>query len=234
VSFSTNCKVDAGYFLESWERYRKVMSRTLVQAVNDKLFMIARQSMWATEKADEKDIARTLGKVTYMGKRKGRRRYSHRLVKAREENAPLIALIIQKRQGPGQGLYGQQMREKIQQVIGARNVSIAYIKSGWLEAIQTLAPHSSISVSNVSNARSKEGARRIGGPKGKADIAKPGDVIMGMITNEAWAKHDKKGAFMRVGTAGLQIGLDKEGKESDKYVQDHIRPVEAAFNRSQK
>jgi hypothetical protein len=230
----TNAKVDTGFFLQKWREYVKVMSRTLPQAINDKLFMIARQALWRTEKADKRDIQKTLGKITYLGQKDGRKRYRHRLAKARDNDAPLIALIIQKRQRESgeKGLHGSAMRAKIQQVIGARMSSIAYIKSGWLPAIQTLAQVSSIKA--TAEERDDKDARQIGKPKGKASIAKAGDIIQGHIENSAWAKRDTKGAFMKYGSRGLQAGFDAEAKEMDVYIKRKIDPAAEAFNRSQR
>jgi hypothetical protein len=233
ATLTTNAKVDTGFFLQKWREYVKVTSRALPQAVNDKLFMVARQALWHTEKADAKDIQKTLGKVTYMGTKGGRRRYRHKLAKASRHDAPLIALIINKRQGQKneKGLFGSEMRAKIQQVIGARMNSIAYIKSGWLPAIQALAQVSTIKAPNV---RDDKAARQIGKPKGSATIAKAGDIIQGLIKNEAYSTRDTKGAFMKYGSAGLQRGFDGEAKEMDVYIRRKMEPGANAFNASQR
>jgi hypothetical protein len=230
AEFSTNCSVDAGYFLQQWREYVKVMSRTLPQAVNDKLFMIARASLWFTHKADKKDIEKALGKISVVNSSAGKQRYRHRLKKAQQNDAPLIALIINRRRGRGRGLRGQAMREEIQKVMSARMRSRAYIKSGWLPAIKELAAVTSIPTRHPF----PDEAAQVGQAKGRAEIAKPGDMIRGLIENTAFTKRDTKGAFLKFGEKGLQAGLDYEGKDTESYIRKKVQPAEEAFNRSQR
>jgi hypothetical protein len=226
----TNTKVDTSYFLQKWTEYRKVMSRTLPQAVNDKLFMVARASLWFTHKADKKDIEKTLGKVSVSTTKHGKKRYAHRLVKAAQHDAPLIALIINKRRGKGEGLRGEAMRAEVQRVLSARMRSRAYIKSGWLPAIKELAAVTSV----PTKFPFPDDAVQIGKVKGRAETAKEGDIIKGFIENEAYATRDNKGAFERFGSKGLQAGIDNEGKEMDVYIKRKIQPAADAFNASQR
>jgi hypothetical protein len=227
-------KVDQSRFNRSWAEYIKLTSRSFVQAVNDKLFMVARQALWRTHKADKKSISKSLGKIVFLRQKNYTRLYRHTLAKGSSGRAPLAALIINKRQGKKneKGLYGAAMRHAIQVLIGARNVSVAYIKSAWLPAIQTLAKVSSIRSKNV---RDDKAARQIGRPKGRAVPAKQiGNVISGMIENQGFAKRDKKGAFEKYGGAGLQAGFDAEAAEMDKYIEGKMKPAADRFNAAQR
>jgi hypothetical protein len=230
-------KLDRSKFDATFKEYVKASKRSLPQIVNNKLFMIARESLWFTEKADKKSIAKTLGKITYVRQKDYDRIYKHRLTKgSKHTKAPLAALIIHKRKGKGKGFKGsgrfQEMRHAIQVLIAARNVSIAYIKSGWLPAIQTLAQVSTIKAKNV---RDDKAARQIGKPKGSAVAAKEfSNVIMGYIKNEAWTKRDKKRAFQRYGGAGLQAAFDYETQRMIPYIEDRLKPAADKFNAAQR
>jgi hypothetical protein len=234
ATITVNTKVETAHFQSRFAEYLKVTTRSFAQAVNDKLFMIARAALWNTHKTDVKSISRDLGKVTYLRQKNHDRLYRHTLKKsATRPGVPLAALIVQKRQDEGKGLYGAAMRHAIQVMITARNVSVAYIKSGWLPAIQALAKVSSIT---AKNARDDSAARQVGRPKGRAvaAIADPAGKITGLIENEAYAKRDKTGAFEKYGNVGLQAGIDHEWKEMDVYIRKKMQPGNDQFNRSQR
>lgn len=233
----TNTKVDAGYFISKWRGYVKVMSRTLPQAINDKLFMISRASLWFTHKADRADIQKTLGRVSVSNvKATGKKRYAHRLVKAKMHDAPLIALMLQKRmmKKEGHGYSGpnrfSNMKADIQKVLAARNRSVAYIKSGWVPAIKKLAEVTSIPTKYPF----PDDATESGKAKGSAQLAQVGDVMRGVIENEAFSTRDKTGAFEKYGERGLQAGFDNEGKEIESYIAKKTQPAADDFNASQR
>jgi hypothetical protein len=232
-------KLDRTKFDATFQEYVKASGRSLPQIVNNKLFMIARQSLWFTEKADKKSIAKTLGKITYLRQKNYTPVYRHTLRKARDySEAPLAAIIAHKRKKKkdGHGFTGPgrfaAMRQAIQVLIGARNASVAYIKSGWLPAIQTLAKVSTIKAGNV---RDDKAARQIGKPKGRALAAKDfSKRVTGFIENEAWAKRDKKKAFQRYGGAGLQAAFNYETQRMIPYIEERLGPAAEKFNAAQR
>lgn len=234
ATFQVNTKVETAHFVKTFGEYIKVTHRSFVDSVNNKLFMIARKASWFTRKTDKKHIARDLGKITFLREKNYNRLYRHTLKKGTQNTkAPLAALIANKRLGvkKEKGLYGSAMRQAIQQLITARNVSIAYIKSGWLPAIQTLAKVATI---KARNARDDKDAQRIGREKGRAVAAINGDVISGLIENEAWAKRDKgQAAFLRYGNQGLQHAIDSEWKDTAAQIEKEMKPAADAFNASQ-
>jgi len=232
VSLIVNVAVDTAHFTRSFERYVQVTQRSFVDSVNNKLFMIARKSSWFTTRAAARDITKTLGKVTYLRQKNLERQYRHTLRKgSTHTEAPLAALIINARKGEGKGLYGPAMREAVQKMVMARYVSIAYIASCWIPAIQTLAEVATI---RAPNARDDKGAVQIGQVKGRAEVAKPGgDIFEGLIENEGWTKRDKKGAFEKYGAAGLQLAIDSEYRDNLDQIAKLMQPAADEFNRSQ-
>src|ERR1035438_2687109 len=89
--------------------------------------------------------------------------------------APLLALIINARRGRAglKGLYGKAMADEFRKVFGARARSIAYIKSGWIEAREIfkrfgyggrgLPPSEGTGIGS--------GVKQVGAPKGGGQIA---------------------------------------------------------------
>jgi hypothetical protein len=248
ATFTVSTKVQTSHFQRTFRDYLAVTSRTLVDAVNNKLFMIARKASWFTHKANARHIARDLGKITYLRQKNYQKIYRHRLTKStrpQTQGAPLAALIVNKRRGGDRakgfgiggairgkaGLYGAAMRHAIQVMIGARNASIAYIKSGWLPAIQAFAKVATI---KAPFARDDQAARQIGKPKGWAETAKVGDIIKGTIANEAWATRDHKNAFKKYGGQGLQHAIDSEWADTKAQIQKELNEIAHEFNRQQK
>jgi hypothetical protein len=224
-------KLDRTKFDATFKEYVKASGRALPQIINNKLFMIARQSVWFTEKANKDRISKSLFKqvkvsvVTKSGK-------------TRESEAPLVALIVHKQQKrlKGAGFHGasrhDQMRAAIEKKIAARERSVAYIKSGWLPSIQALAKVSTI---KTTTARRDKDAKQYGKAKGQAAPAKDfTEKPIGYIENYAWAKRDKKGAFMRVGTRGHQAAFDYETQRMIPYIEDHLQPAAEKFNAAQR
>jgi hypothetical protein len=232
-----NVKVETKFFEDQFWKYVAAGIRTAKQATIDKLFMVAREASWFTRKAAQKEIEKTLGKVTVTGKNG---RYRHRLVKARDHDAPLIALMVQKRmfKDKGHGFTGPtrfaDIRAKIQQVIQARIASLAYIKSGWIPAIQALAPLASVKGS-MKNARTDADVKQIGPTiKGRAEIKDSATTLMGLIENSAWAKHDKTGALEKYGGQGLQHAFDYEAKDTQAEIEKRMKEGADEFNRAQR
>jgi hypothetical protein len=234
MSAKVELKVEDKHFQDSFREYLKVTHRSHVDAVNNKLFMIARKSLWFTKRADQKSISKALGRVTFLRQKNYDRIYRHTLRKGtKHAGVPLAALIINKRAKKGQGLYGKAMREAITRMVLARRASVAYIASCWLPAIQTLAKYATIKA--TADAREDKAAKQIGRKKGRAVHAVPGkNVITGLIENEGFARHDKNNAFQRYGAQGMQAGIDSEWKDNVDQIKKAMQPAIDTFNASQR
>ncbi len=129
------------------KEYMRNTSRDTVTAINTKGFYIARAATRLTMKAGKDKITAALDKVTSVQKvnRSGKTYTSRKreLVMGTEHTeAPLAALLINARLGRSNktGLYGRAMRTAIRVLVNARRRSNAFLASGWLDAIKTLAP----------------------------------------------------------------------------------------------
>lgn len=238
MELKTNAKVETAFFEAEFRKYVKAGIRGAKQAIIDKLFMVARKASWWTDRVQQKEIAKSLGTVTARGHKDGRRRYHHRLVRVESErygNAPLIALIINSRIEKGKGFKGagrfSEMRAKIEQVMRARVFSTAYTASGWLTAIQKLAPLASIKTKST---RADADIKHVGREKGRSEIEESPDFLQGLIENSAWAKRDKTGAFEKYAWKGLQIAFDSEAKDTKNKVEEYMQEATDAFNNSQR
>jgi hypothetical protein len=231
-------KWDQRRFDRTFLRYLQFTSRTFVQAVNTKAYYIARKALWFTHKADRGKVESVLGKyvttqrTTKKGRVMNRRRLE--LTKARSHDAPLAAVIINKRRGAKAaggkgGLYGKAMALAIREMMAARIKSIAYIKSGWLPAIRALAKLAD----KKGQPAIDSAAKQIGGtPKGSAVPAVlSSSTSAASIINETWTKHDPNGAaMMKYGASGLQRAFNDEAASMTQYLKDKMRPAETEFN----
>ncbi len=229
-------------FNSALKDYLMVTSRTVERAVNTKAFYIARAATRFTLKVGKDKIAYELGtlKLRVQKSTKGGK-LSFRALKdlrsARSSEAPLAALIINKRLGDGKtfrghsgkGLYGRDMRDAIKYLVGIRKRSVGFIASGWLGAIKRLAPYAD----KIGGADSGTDAtiKRLGAYKGGATPAKEGKVMVATIINNALAKHDKHNSLARHGGQGLQLAFDHETKSILTYLANKMKPDTDKANR---
>lgn len=228
-------KLDTSKFDEAFKRYVAITNRDLHTATNTTAYYIARKAVWFTEKANKEQVKSSLVSVvtSQVTNRKGavvtRRKKS--LVKARDHDAPLAAVIInarRKRAGK-KGLFGAQMKAAVREMIAARVRSVAYIKSGWIPAIRTLEGVAD----KGKQPRIDSSAKQLGKPKGYAVPARGLSwTPVAKIVNEAYAKRDKKDAFGKVGGGGLQMAIDDETASKNQYIEDKMKERAEEFKKS--
>ena len=134
---------NASEFQATLKRYLAVCSRELPNALNNKMFFIARGASRYSPKADRAEMEKSLGVVGYRalkGKkgqplfRKGKLRFE----KLYSNKVTLAALIVNARLGRAgkKGLRGQEMREAMAKLISTRASAVGTIKAGWWNAIR--------------------------------------------------------------------------------------------------
>jgi hypothetical protein len=197
-----------------------MLSKTAIpDIVNRKAFFIARGACRITPKADLKEIKTALGRmVTH--KDKTRTLY---LKIARKVDAPLAAVIINKRRGEKglPGLYGAMMTDAIESMLAARSRSIAFLKSGWLPAIRTL---QGFVKSRFGAPTLDRSAKQIGTPKGKGIPARNGWNVKAVIENAAAATHGKnKEALIKYGEPALAQAFRDETASTMREVEIRLR-----------
>lgn len=237
-------KWDQSKFDRTFGRYMDHTSRDLVSAINTKAYYVARKATWFTHKADRGKMRTALGqRVTIehtLKKTKGidyeriRHKKVLQLTQARDHDAPLAGLIVNKRRGKkGQkGLQGREMGRAVRDLLTAREKSIAYTKSGWLPAIKRLA----VLADKKGQPAIDTQAKTVGKAKGEAMPAMSlHSKSAASIINEAWATHDEGSkAFYRYGSSGLQRAFNDEAASMTTYLKDKMKPAENKFNAAQK
>ncbi len=224
-------------FTETLAEYIKYTSRTLTSAINTKAYYVARKAVWFTGKTDKGKMQKDLGgfvrvqRTNKKGKLVTRRQIE--LTGARDYNAPLAAVIINKRRGlkKQSGLYGRQMAVAIRKMLSARLRSVAFIKSGWLPAIQALAPFAE----KKNEPDTDRDAAQVGNAKGRASEARESDLITeATIVNLASAVRDKKNALEKYGIPGLDQAFNDEAQSMAQYIEDRMKPDADRFNAQQR
>lgn len=216
MASAVNFKIRTTEFDRTLKEYRKYSKRDLATIVNTKALFIARRAILETPKANKNQIARELGRMVKSGKNAGKLR----LKSGSQHDAPLAALIINKRRGPGRGLYGSMMEEAIRQLLSARNRSIAFLKSGWIGAVRKLLPFA-----DRGGPRQDRVAKEYGQAKGDATPARDNSVwkTKATITNSADSTHDKTGALIKYGGPALQRAFNAEEASMREYIERKLR-----------
>ena len=228
---------DQSKFDAALGRYIQTSSRDMVTILNTKAYYIAAKASWYTRKAKPADIRAFMSK--YVTVESGRRvnPKTGRMKKFKDYTfassssgkAPAIALIINSYRGANgkKGLYGKDMYKAMKGEQSRRMRSIAYIVSGWINAMRILEPNAE----EKARARAARGVKLYPVPTGKA-IPATESKMMVEIENWASSKWDKRGGFDAVASAGLQRAFDDEAKDMEKYMMRKQRDAEKAFNES--
>lgn len=236
---------DQSRFDRTFARYMEHTSRDLVTAINTKSYFIARKATWFTHKADRGKIESSLGRrITTMktvikgGKARLVSRRGLELTRAKQYNAPLAGLIINKRRGKKAsggkgGLTGRDMARAIRDLLAARLRSVAYFRSGWLAAIKRLAP-----LADKAGAPPMDTSARTYGGVAKGSVYPAVNLSTksaSTIINEAWSRHDQSNAaFYKHASRGLQRAFDDETKSMARYIKDKMLAAENQFNAAQR
>ena len=227
---------DQRKFDELLTLYARWSKRTHKQIVDTKAYYIARKAVWFTVKADSFTMKSQLGGFIMVSRltKKGKtvRHRDLQLVMGTKVNAPLAALIINKRRGRSgyPGLYGRDMARAVRNLLAARFRSIAFLKSGWIPAIQILAPLAD----KQGQPPIDPAGKQIGLPKGDAVPGIEGEVTSAEIWNTAGsARHDIHGALAHYGGEGLRIAMADEEASTAEYVERKMMEDARRFNEAQ-
>jgi hypothetical protein len=234
---ATDSKWDQKVFDRVLDQYLKITSRDTTTAVNTKAFYIARGATRNTFKAGKSRIQAELVKTVEVQRtsKSGKTsvRKTRELVRGSKVDAPLAALIIQSRlkRAGKDGLHGVAMKTAITALINARKRSNAFLASGWLDAIKTLAPLAAPIGKKPAMASASE-MKRYGKAKGSATPAVPGPQAVAQIVNTAISKRDDKGALQKFGAPGLSKAFEDEVNSMIDYIMDRMQPAERQANRA--
>jgi hypothetical protein len=208
-----------------------VTQRSLAEVCNKKAAMIAIQALNNTRKASRASIEASLGQLTTVtrttkaGKTAKSRRLS--LVQAQQVNAPLAALLVNKRRAAlGEpGLRGAAMTKGIRKFLSRRFSSIGFLASGWLPAIKAL---SAVLKERFAVSRDK-GVKQYGRRKGGAQSAKDGWNPVATIWNAVQGSGSANAKVNQIISDGVQKALNAEAASMDAYVETKLRKDAASF-----
>lgn len=228
---------DQSTFDRTLGEYAAYSKRTHADIINKKAYYVARKAIWFTPKADTYRMKQQLGGFITVNRlnRKGKsvKRKELQLVKSKQVNAPLAALIVNARRAKHveKGFYGRQMAVAIRELLAARYRSVAFIKSCWLPAVKTLAPL----VKDKAGAPSIDSsAKQYKRAKGEAKPAKPEMNPTAMIVNLATARRDERGALLKFGKPALDQALADEESSTRDEIERRSKPDADRFNAQQK
>lgn len=198
--------VDDATFQRNLKLYIDNTSKTVVDAVNFKLYDASREALKQTPKADKGTIKAKLNAVSS--------KYPERTV------AEMI--VVKEKQEAGIETF--DLEEEVKALIGKRTSHIAFVKSGWLPAIKQLLSKVGKSFVTVSGVNKPS--------YGGADPARvAGSTIKGSAYNDV-AGSGNKGLVEHIKEQGGQAAVDKVNGDIVQYLSKKLdKPIDA-FNKS--
>lgn len=193
--------VDAREFNAALKEYIKVSKRSLTEIVNKRAVNIAFKSIRYTPKATQSRIKRDL-------KQKSRT----------NPKAPVGAILVNYKRGQAgkKGLYGSEMADAVENLRLGRERSSGFIKSGWIGAVQDLAPHAKVF---------RRPPRIVvkGRPKGYGRPARQGINPTAEIVNQV-------AGAVKVGASALQRAMNEDAIDMRTYVAKKMQQDADRFN----
>lgn len=190
--------------------YKQFTKRSVAEICNAKAYFVAKQAILDTVKSDKTKITNELNSPSKIA-----------------PNVPLAAIIVNKRaKAAGKsGLFGNAMKSAIKKLIGARNRSINFLRSGWIPAIKLLDYHlksGDISFSRRYMPKSDNKTKQYGQPKGSAIYARKNtEKTFAQITNSvSGGKHNSDNSQVNpLILQGLQKAINKEVASMRIYIE---------------
>ncbi len=218
-----NLKMDRREFDRTLKEYVQLNKRDNKSLMDTKGYRIALKAQAATPKADAAKIDAELGVIGFSVRQvtRGKNKGKFRKGKAVFSQSSLAEKILRARfakAGKAQPTK-EEMNDLALKFRASRARSIAFLKSGWLRAIKTLAP-----LANKSGAgRVDRSAKQYGQDKGYATPAKEGNRATTTIANLAGSNKENKGALHRYGGPALQTAFNQETADMKVYIEKKYR-----------
>lgn len=188
--------------------------RTYQESVNTHAYFIARKALWLTRKADATQIRTQL---------EGPAQYTDGTL------AEAILIARYNKQG-GWPNSAAAFTSDIKRLIAARVRSVAFLKSGWIPAIQTL---ELVTKSKSRAAPLDREARVYGLPKGRATPAAQGQIMAAVLENRAGTENPSSAkALHRYGAPALEAAFYDECNQMQIYIERKLTEQFEAANRN--
>lgn len=206
--------IDTSEFEAALSFYMRHTKRDLAYVVNKRAINVSYKAMRFTPSASPKKIERELRKRMARPGRKGKGR------------PPLAALLIAKGKEyknrvvkPKPGLYGAEMRERIQMFIRSRQRSRGYVKAGWLKVIRDF--ERKVPGRKKRKPRNVQDFRKL---PGEGRIAKPGLNPTAEVINHAIAAR-------KIAKAPLQRALNSDAEDMKIFTMKRLIKRAKQYNR---
>lgn len=225
--------IDTREWMAAAKALKAESNRTLVEFINGQAFRVATLAVKKayTLQADLAQVVTQLGqigrveKIVKKGKRKGEVSFGKRLFK----DDSLAARIILKRYNEtGQWpVKGNTMEERVREFVNRRIKTIAYVRSGWIPAIQKL--DKLVKQKPRGSSKGLEGAKNYKTPKG---TARPAKFTLGKIFAEVenYVPGLEPGTDDEA-TSGLQKALNESARdmreELARRLKEKLKPFGA-------
>tara|TARA_Y100000310_G_scaffold319897_1_gene375725 strand:- start:665 stop:1459 length:795 start_codon:yes stop_codon:yes gene_type:complete len=211
------------------KEYMKVTSKTAVGAVNQKLYNIALKAMQLTPKASMKKVVKYWSEANtekYKSRSRGRKvrkkkgGFKKKRAGSKVTRHPMLPRVISAQKRFTRLTPTQEMWEAVEKRQKQRKSSIAFIKSGWVPAIQAFGAR--VSPDFHSKPRTRVNRKLVRGkPYGKGKPARNtgSPVATASMLNSvgSYGDHAAK-ALSRYGKKPLRRAIDIETNDSLKYL----------------
>ena len=191
-------KINTQEFQRVFKEYRKVSRRGLAEDLNQKAYSINIAAVAITKRGSKSAIRKYLKSES--------RDYPP---------APIAAILVNKRRGIGHGLYGQRMKEEVNEFIRKQADSVNFLRAGWLSAVMVFAK----AIGKAPGANAVRFLARFGyGKYGGGEIARPGFNPTATFYNMAFSRDTSTNNGIRFAQQGLQRAVDQEAKRMAPYI----------------
>lgn len=210
MSSPVSVRVDTSQLDRAMALYLRETSKSIVDAVNVKLYDAARAALKANKAASKSDIRSKLNEVS-----------------SQYPGASVAEVIILKRkQASGEEVF--DLEKEVNKLISGRNRTIGFLKSGWLPALKILLSK----VKGIFGSATIYGVRRPS--HGGAEAAKQiGSNVFGSVFNDvAGTGNGNKSQVEHFKQEAAQAGIDKITRDMATYLEKKLGIPADKFNRS--
>jgi hypothetical protein len=197
MSDGAKTSVDLTEFNRSFAMYMRLTSKSFKDAVNNKLFDIARFAYKDTAKADGKTIKATLDAFS--------NKYPARTV------AEMIVIV--RAQNTGQQV--KDLENEATKLKKSRVGHAGYTKSGWIKPMKDIAVQLGLNGFNIAKPST------VLGPGGGKPVVSESSVMGGFVWNDVAGKSNA-GLVESIKETGAQSAVDKVAADMDKYVDKKL------------
>lgn len=200
-------KVDTTSFNKTFGRYMELTSKTLADAINQKLFDACRFALRATGKASASTVRASLNTKTF-----------------RYPRLTVAEAMVLKGKPHFTQITDAELKQEAKTFINKKVQTIAFAKSGWIPALKEMMPFifkDKLTVSGV-NATGKKG--------GASPIKRPSNVMKGEVFNDVKGTRNLP-RVEGIKNQGAQDAINKVEADMVSYIEKKLAPHNAEFNK---